>query len=359
MKKRTIAEKKEFIEIWADRMDELWNIYPNEAEEYKAVIEEGIEKAWPEALKAKGYACYGGNAIYPCDWDESKRCIERLAELTEDPYCYNTLGYIYYYGRCNGGVPQYDEAFKCFSVGHACGIFESTYKLADMFQNGYGIPKNSKATFELISRIYDENLEIFCGEHFEGKFADVALRLGNLFEQGIGVEKSVINAYVLFLQAKYAIDMRTSHYDFYGDQKVKAAIEKALKRAEKKIDPDHFLDEINIGVPGPIGDILSCSAAIEINLKAKGKQYYLEAKGIPDENGEGGRALITLSEFKSCKLYDKAELRLIKPELISRDMSEKLYATSIHYNNEDDTWEFCDGERIVLKFRCEGFVFSR
>ena len=52
------------------------------------------------------------------------------------------IGYIYYYGRCWDGQPQYDEAFRYFSVGAAGGIYESRYKLADMFAKGYGVVQN-------------------------------------------------------------------------------------------------------------------------------------------------------------------------------------------------------------------------
>ena len=55
------------------------------------------------ALRLKGYACYGGNRLYECDWTAARDCMLRLRELADDAEYANTLGYIYYYGRCNGG----------------------------------------------------------------------------------------------------------------------------------------------------------------------------------------------------------------------------------------------------------------
>ena len=58
------------------------------------------------ALRLKGYACYGGNRLYECDWTAARDCMLRLRELADDAEYANTLGYIYYYGRCNGGEPE-------------------------------------------------------------------------------------------------------------------------------------------------------------------------------------------------------------------------------------------------------------
>ena len=89
------------------------------------------------ALHIKGYACYGGNRLYPCDWAVSRDCMIRLFEKYDNPQYANTLGYIYYYGRCSGGVPEYDKAFHYFGIAAANGLYEGMYKLADMYAHGY------------------------------------------------------------------------------------------------------------------------------------------------------------------------------------------------------------------------------
>lgn len=68
------------------------------------------------ALRLKGYACYGGNRLYECDWTAARDCMLRLRELADDAEYANTLGYIYYYGRCNGGEPEYEKAFPQLSI---------------------------------------------------------------------------------------------------------------------------------------------------------------------------------------------------------------------------------------------------
>ena len=88
------------------------------------------------ALRLKGYACYGGNRLYECDWTAARDCMLRLRELADDAEYANTLGYIYYYGRCNGGEPEYEKAFPQFSYAAANGLFEAIYKLGTCTATG-------------------------------------------------------------------------------------------------------------------------------------------------------------------------------------------------------------------------------
>ena len=44
------------------------------------------------ALRLKGYACYGGNRLYECDWTAARDCMLRLRELADDAEYANTLG---------------------------------------------------------------------------------------------------------------------------------------------------------------------------------------------------------------------------------------------------------------------------
>lgn len=117
---------------------------------FRTYTEQLCEENDPLGYTVKGYACYGGNAAFPENWDTARACMQKLLEL--DPgnaFPANTLGYIYYYGRCTGGIPQYEEAFRYFSIGAFAQIFESKYKAADMLLNGYGVPKNYEAARRL------------------------------------------------------------------------------------------------------------------------------------------------------------------------------------------------------------------
>ena len=187
----------------------------------------------PKAIQRRGYCYYCGTKIYPNDWYKARDAFIDYYQMTGDASAANTLGYIYYYGRCNGGVPEYEEAFKYFSIGHAYSYFESTYKLADMLAHGYGVVKDGESANHLYWSVYKENLKRFIKGDYESKFADAALRMGNCFRDGIGAEKDLETAYYYYLQADCAIRERTKAANHYGDAVVFNGIQKALAEVRR------------------------------------------------------------------------------------------------------------------------------
>ena len=184
-----------------------------------------------QALEVLAYACYGGNRLFACDWVRSRDCLLRLSEREDVPdkdkaFYANTLGYIYYYGRCSGGVPEYDKAFSCFSLGADCGIYESMYKLSDMYLHGYGTAKNLYAAQIQLRMVFEKSYDSIRSSEFDCEFADVALRLGNLCRDGI-IEDESAEAY--YQMADFAIKKRAK-FNRYGDSKVACAIAGELAR---------------------------------------------------------------------------------------------------------------------------------
>ena len=349
-------KKMMYIENYADSQE---SIPKEEISKFLDYVEEGCKKEWPVALHVKAYGCYGGNEIFECDWEESLSCLLKLVDLTEDPYYYNTIGYIYYYGRCNNGNPEYEKAFKYFAVGAAHGIFESMYKVADMFISGNGCLKNPAAGAKIILSMYNENADIFCDGGFDGKFADVALRIGGLFEKGIGVEQSIEEAYSFYLEAKLAIDMRLKEYDFYGDKKVKKSIDEAIERVSCKLPKDYLKKEIHMEAPAPIGTLLSKSAGIDLTLIEDGVGYKLCAKGVESEEASA-QMIYNVAEMNYCKLVNEIQIDLpIDTEILTDiySLPYTAFITGIIYDEEENTWKFMCGERAMLTIKTEGFIF--
>lgn len=192
------------------------------------------EKRDPKSIQRRGYCYYCGTKIYPNDWVKARDAFIDYYQLTGDASAANTLGYIYYYGRCNGGVPEYEEAFKYFSIGHAYTYFESTYKLADMLAHGYGVVKDGDSANHLYWGVYKDTLKRFISGDFESKFADAALRMGNCFRDEIGAKKDLETAYFYYLQADYAIRERTKRANHYGDTVVYNGVQKALSEVRRE-----------------------------------------------------------------------------------------------------------------------------
>ena len=360
-KKKPVSDndKKEFISFYSDNKDAL------EADEnlkaaYRASVEEGVKKGWIEALSAKAYGCYGGDCVFECDWKEAERCLLKLVELDgeNNPFYYNTLGYIYYYGRCSDGVPNYEEAFKYFSVGAIAGVFESRYKIADMMINGKGALKNRKAAASIIIGMYDENYDIFCKGRYDGKFADVSLRMGGLYESGTGVEQDAELAYYHYLQADFAIKKRFETARMYGDEKVRESIEKAVKRVREKLPETFFKKSMTFENPAIFGLMLQGCSGLDIELDYRRGKYYLKGKTLAGED-DVSENLITIAEMEFCALADEVEMELKGVSDISTDeLPSKAFITHIVCNDDDDSWEFYHGDYMLLSFKCKEFIFT-
>lgn len=236
--------KKEYPEqvihnIFAEFNEDSFDKVNEETKQlYKTVLEKLCDKDDPKAIQKRGYCYYTGNSVYPNDWYKARDSFIKYYEMTGDASAANTLGYIYYYGRCNEGVPEYEEAFKYFSIGHAFGYYESTYKIADMFKNGYGVVKSGETANRLYWKVYNETFEDFVNGKFDGKFADAALRIGNCYRDGIGCDSNKFWAYYYYLQADYAIRKRIE-YNHYGDTVVYNGIQKALTAAKEAFLEDY------------------------------------------------------------------------------------------------------------------------
>lgn len=260
-----------------------------------------------EGLERKAYSCYGGNKAFACDWVASRDCLLKLIELKENAFYANTLGYIYYYGRCNNGEPEYEKAFKYFSIGAAAGIYESRYKISDMLRHGYGVPKNIEAATTIIKELYNENLKYIQKNFLRSKFADVALRLGNCFEKGEGFDINPNAAYYYYLQADFAIRMRMLESDGYGDAKVAAGIRESIDRVlplteyEKRKNTVHCCDASELLVHA-----VENNRRIEAKIKRLSNgQYRIKFRQIPKADEKYTRKMfITVPEAHYCGLVE-------------------------------------------------------
>jgi len=85
-----------------------------------------------------------------------------LAEVQGSIWAWNGLGYIWYYGRT--GAVDYEKAFRYFSkvknyVGDEIGEFtriEASFKIADMYKNGFFVEKSEEKYVEIIDGLYKQ-----------------------------------------------------------------------------------------------------------------------------------------------------------------------------------------------------------
>ncbi len=325
-------------------------IYPYD-ELFKKFIDNLVEKDDNVGLDVLGYSVYGGNKLFDCDWKKAQEIFEKLYSRTGDPSYANTLGYIYYFGRANNGIAQDDLAFKYFSIGAAAGNYESLYKLADMFIAGRGVVRNREIAEEIYYDLFNENKEIFEAGFYDCKFADIAYRVGSTYLDG--ENSQYIPAYYYFLMAKFAIDKRMLHYDYYGDDTVKKNIEEAIEKCKEQLE---IPLRKSVFVPEPFlaRDLLSSDYHVDVKLKQlKNNKVKITFKRVvKGKREETEKILLPFFDFHGCILTD--EFTFYAENVVEVSNDEKFRIT--HYEmNEDGNIDFFYFDKCVGYVICDGF----
>ena len=338
----TDAQMKDFLRYWDDN-GRLKKADGEIVETFRRFVNILCDREDEEALKIKAYSCYGGNAAFEQNWFTSRDCLLKHFEKTGNIFTANTLGYIYYYGRCNGGVPQYEEAFKYFSIGAAGLVYESQYKLADMFRNGYGVPKIPEAAANLYCSVYEDNLKRFRNGDFKCKFADAALRMALAARDGI-LQTEFGMEYFYLLQADFAIRRRVAECDYYGDNVVYRNIEEALEKARNEYhETVKKHNTLHYGGPYPLGFITERGkrrAKLTVRELTGGK-LKLTASVLrnPDEH-HPPRALLVLPEADYCGLVDKMSITALDASGFTAYTDGDIVFNDIRYDYETGEYAF-------------------
>ncbi len=323
-------EKGTYIEYFADDIPD--DVSENALALARSFLDELCEKGHPRALHIKGYSCYGGNRLYPCDWVTSRDCMIRLYDLTDDPTYANTLGYIYYYGRCTGGEPEYEKALRCFSVAAANGFYEGAYKLADMFLHGYACKKSPRTARRLYEMVYDDCIKRFLqGE--DTNFADAALRMGNVWAKGIDCKPDPVEAYAFYLQADYAARMRAEKNDFFGNKTVVLNAQNALDEAREELPEGFFKDSLESEAPNLFWQICTGNQRVEVSVM----------------HDEDGQVLLGMTRIPTRAVpYPDAVLMTV-PEL---DFCRRGFSAAYYLAPDAETWTLTRSERVRCDYFC-------
>lgn len=118
------------------------------------------------------------------------------------------LGYIWYYGRT--GKPDYEKAFQHYSKSMKRGNPVSTYKVADMYHNGYYVEKDEVKYRQIIEDLYKK---VKKPRMLFDPYPEVATRLARIRrDQG-----KMDEAADLFLRAKNFLAKRIRYSGFFGN----------------------------------------------------------------------------------------------------------------------------------------------
>ena len=292
--------------------------------------------------------------VFECDWEESRRLITKLFEKEGNPYYANTLGYIYYYGRCNNGIPEYEKAFQYFSVGAANDVIESMYKIADMFLSGKGCIKSPETSDHIIFKLYDECRPRFCmGD--DAKFADIALRWAAHWQR---IER-YSEAFYHYLEAEYAIKKRLKKSDFFGDKKVQENIKKIIEEVKAHLEPGYLKDKDVTRKPYWLFDMIWDNSNVKFEIThIEGNRYKL--KVTRPKKDHAPKALIVAPELERVTRTRTFESEFVTDEPIVYECKDKsnMFVNNIKYSDENE-YAFCNGDVTIFKIKNADYILQR
>lgn len=140
------------------------------------------------------------------------------------------LGYCYYYGRDT--EVDYEKAFHYFALGAFDGHIRSLFKIGDMYRNGYYVKKNEQESF----RIYEQCLDTMTDVAMPLVGADVMMRLGDCYFEGIGTEVDFELALEYYQKAERLFYTRLQEGDFLMKGNYKRVIARQEEVRKKMIE---------------------------------------------------------------------------------------------------------------------------
>lgn len=155
-----------------------------------------------------GDMMYLGGYYYEIrNFDLALKYYEMAASYDYD-VAFECLGYIWYYGRT--GTRDYKKAFEYFSKLMEKGHPIATYKLADMYRNGYYVEKDQKKYEEIIEALYPKVKDM---DNVFDPVPEVFTRLARIRKEQ-GKTEEAVN---LYLYAKDFLAQRIKHNAFFGN----------------------------------------------------------------------------------------------------------------------------------------------
>ena len=303
----TASEMMHYILFWHSRNEAPEGIYRDLYKDYLDIL---CESEFEEALYIKGRETFEGSPVYEKDWHEAKACYEKLFELTDDPSLAWPLACIAYYSS----TPDYHKAYEYSALGTVAGIAECKCLIADLYMKGQGVKANRKAAVNMITQLYEEEMDAFLCGFYDCCLADAAYRMGELAEEkGIyGEGASSEKAYYFYLQAQCALQKRMETGYRSLDQALALKIAAAIKEtgAQQFIHPDQ--DEIKgIGLDRLLNSLSFSDHLMEVKAEEKDhEKQELTFRFLQKEEENRPMILVTLPELGYCELLEEVKVTL-------------------------------------------------
>ena len=196
----TVKEARKIVQEYADNTKKV-------TEEDFFIFAEAMDFLINEEHRPQDMMYLGGVYYEMKRFDLALKYYEMAASYDYDE-AYECLGYIWYYGRT--GERDYKKAFENFSKMMEKGHLVATYKVADMYKNGYYVEKDPETYRKIIEELYTK--VISCRNVFD-PVPEVFTRLAKIRVE----EGKVDDAIDLYLKAKDWLAQRIHFNAFFGN----------------------------------------------------------------------------------------------------------------------------------------------
>lgn len=191
----------------ARKMAEAFNENRNPSEEEVFLFTEAMNYLIEEEKNPADMMWLGGYYYEIHRFDLALKYYEMAAAMDFEE-AYECLGYIWYYGRT--GEKDYEKAFRYFSRLMEKGHLVATYKVADMYRNGYYVERDTDKYEEIIEELYPKVKN--CRNVFD-PIPEVYTRLARI-RKAQGRTEDAID---LYLAARNCLAQRISINAFFGN----------------------------------------------------------------------------------------------------------------------------------------------
>ena len=195
----TVSEARHIVRMFDE------NMVP--AEEDVFLYTEALGFLIEEEHDPKDMLALGGYYYEKRDFDLALKYYEMAAQYDYDP-AYECLGYIWYYGRT--GSKDYEKAFYYFSRLMAKGDINASYKIADMYKDGYYVDKDQAKYEMIIESLYPKVKDL---KNVFAPLPEIYTRLAAICKNRGRIEEAVD----LYLEAKDFLAQRISYNAFFGN----------------------------------------------------------------------------------------------------------------------------------------------
>lgn len=336
---------QDMVDISDDQTKELFHL----------CLEEECSASVLMAWRVKAYCLFGGNSVYEADWGLCADILTSLCEEDGNAVDANMLGIILYRGLIEDEDPDYDNAYRYFTIGAFNGVYESMCYCADMLVNGQGTIVNLNAAARLVERAYAAGKEMLTNGNAVCSFAEAALRMGDYARYGIGVQADGMLAYSYYLEAFNAMSLRMQIDQKYGDSELYDHVKERVTECEKALGDKVTHRLYKTEKPFFIDRILRNGHELQMRMIEKNHHTYLVFDRV--QNEQDGFILVTIEELSYSRLVRETSIRVNGIKKCSLRLNKTVKIDQVACDNENGETIFMYHGRTVGKISCRSFTY--